>query len=83
MSLYFRRENGDVFSTQEEQPTEVKMEEFHAPKHHPVPVSRCRAKWIYGFMLLMHFMLALDTTSVAVALPVCNKMMTTDKDAPG
>lgn len=33
-------------------------------------VSRQRARAIYGFMLLMHFMLAIDMTSVAIALPV-------------
>jgi len=36
------------------------------------PIPRSRARAIYGFMLLMHFMLAIDTTSVAVALPVCS-----------
>lgn len=33
--------------------------------------SRRRAKIIYGFILIMHFMLSIDTTSIAVALPVC------------
>lgn len=39
-----------------------------AENKHLVP--RRRARWIYAFMLVIHFMLALDTTSVAVALPV-------------
>ena len=39
--------------------------------HSPVrAVSRGRVRAIYGFMLITHFMLAIDMTSVAVALPV-------------
>jgi hypothetical protein len=35
-----------------------------------MPVTRKRARSIYAFVLLIHFMLAIDMTSVAVALPV-------------
>ncbi|KAK5653372.1 hypothetical protein OQA88_9064 [Cercophora sp. LCS_1] len=44
-------------------------------------VSRRRARAIYGFMLLMHFMLAIDMTSVAVALPTIAKSMNASKTA--
>lgn len=74
MTLHFRKASRDGSSTQDKPPTEVTMQVL---EDKPKPaVSRYRAKWIYFFMLLMHFMLAIDTTSVAVALPVRSKTLT-------
>ncbi|KAK3316072.1 hypothetical protein B0H66DRAFT_592315 [Apodospora peruviana] len=43
--------------------------------------EKLRARWIYGFMLIMHFMLAIDTTWVAVALLTIAKEMDASKSA--
>jgi len=48
-----------------------------SPTRSPVrAVSRGRVRAIYGFMLITHFMLAVDMTSVAVALPLWRPSLT-------
>jgi hypothetical protein len=47
--------------------TTLERSSTHSPAR---AVSRGRVRAIYGFMLITHFMLAIDMTSVAVALPV-------------
>ncbi|KAK3332139.1 major facilitator superfamily domain-containing protein [Cercophora scortea] len=44
-------------------------------------VSRPRARAIYGFMLLVHLLLAIDMTSVAVALPTISREMNASRTA--
>ncbi|KAK4232614.1 major facilitator superfamily domain-containing protein [Podospora fimiseda] len=45
------------------------------------PVSRRRAKIIFGFILIVQFMLSVDMTSVAVALPSVAKSMQASRTA--